>query len=116
MCSHRGDFAIKNVSERLRHLISAESAANDGLAYPFLTIAIYLTVDATKREAIGHWLLVGCLCKSPPNHLRLPQETMTITDQVILGTFIGALLGEYSLSSQPNRVVTVLSQVWRSLL
>ena len=49
---------------RLRHLLSAESAANDGLAYPFVTIAIYLTVDATKREAIGHWLLVGCLCMS----------------------------------------------------
>lgn len=59
---------------RLRHLLSAESAANDGLAYPFLTIAIYLTVDATKREAIGHWFLVGCLCMSPPSHLTLQQE------------------------------------------
>jgi len=41
---------------------------------------------------------------------------MTITDQVILGVFIGALLGNYSLSLQPNQVVTVLSQVWHSLL
>lgn len=69
-----GNFAIKNVPMRLRHLLSAESAANDGLAYPFLTIAIYLTVDATKREAIGHWVLVGCLY------------------QVVLGVFVGVLL------------------------
>ena len=64
LISSGGNFAIKNVPMRLRHLLSAESAANDGLAYPFVTIAIYLTVDATKREAIGHWLLVGCLCMS----------------------------------------------------
>ncbi|EDR06073.1 uncharacterized protein LACBIDRAFT_302195 [Laccaria bicolor S238N-H82] len=67
--------AAINVPMRLRHLLSAESAANDGLAYPFLTIAIYLTVDATKREAIGHWVLVGCLY------------------QVVLGVFVGVLLG-----------------------
>lgn len=70
-----GNFARKHVPINLRQLLSAESAANDGLAYPFLTIAIYLTVDATSREAIGHWFLVGWLY------------------QVFLGVFIGALLG-----------------------
>ena len=41
---------------------------------------------------------------------------MMITDQVILGVFIGALLGKHSLSLQPNQVVTALSQDWRFLL
>ena len=59
-----GNFARKHVPINLRQLLSAESAANDGLAYPFLTIAIYLTVDVTTREAIGHWFLVGWLCVS----------------------------------------------------
>ena len=59
-----GNFARKHVPINLRQLLSAESAANDGLAYPFLTISIYLTVDVTTREAIGHWFLIGWLCVS----------------------------------------------------
>jgi NhaP-type Na+/H+ or K+/H+ antiporter len=58
-----GRFAEEHVQEKLRHLISAESAANDGLAYPFLTFAIYLTVDATIIEGIKDWILIGILCK-----------------------------------------------------
>jgi NhaP-type Na+/H+ or K+/H+ antiporter len=64
-----GKFAIKHVPTNLRHILSAESAANDGLAYPFLTLALYLTVDSTTKGAIGHWFVVGWLCKS--NHLNL---------------------------------------------
>ncbi|EGO25353.1 hypothetical protein SERLADRAFT_465372 [Serpula lacrymans var. lacrymans S7.9] len=70
-----GTFAKKNVKEKLRHILSAESAANDGLAYPFLSISIYLTVEASTRVAIGKWFLVGWLY------------------QVILGTVIGAVIG-----------------------
>ena len=58
-----GRFAEEHVQEELKHLISAESAANDGLAYPFLTFAIYLTVDATIKEGIENWILIGILCK-----------------------------------------------------
>ena len=58
-----GKFAIENVREDIRHVLSAESASNDGLAYPFLSIAIYLTVETSTREAIEKWLLVGCLCE-----------------------------------------------------
>lgn len=57
-----GRFARMNVPVNLRQLISAESAANDGLAYPFLTFAIYLTVDKTVQEGIKDWVLVGILC------------------------------------------------------
>ncbi|KAH9899926.1 Cation/H+ exchanger [Cubamyces lactineus] len=70
-----GTYATNNVQQDLRHILSAESAANDGLAYPFLSISIYLTVESSRQIAIGEWFLVGWLY------------------QVILGTLIGALLG-----------------------
>ncbi|KAJ7598835.1 Cation/H+ exchanger [Mycena floridula] len=70
-----GKFAVKHVPLNLRQIISAESAANDGLAYPFLTIALYLLADSTRKEAIGHWFLIGWLY------------------QVILGVVLGAVLG-----------------------
>ncbi|PIL33976.1 transporter [Ganoderma sinense ZZ0214-1] len=71
-----GRFATKHVPLNLRRVLSAESAANDGLAYPFLSISIYLTIESSKRVAIGEWFLVGWLY------------------QVILGTVLGAVLGE----------------------
>ncbi|TDL26287.1 hypothetical protein BD410DRAFT_784373 [Rickenella mellea] len=70
-----GKFAIKNVPRHIRHILSAESAANDGLAYPFLTISIYLTVETSRRVALEKWFLIGWLY------------------QVILGTVLGSVLG-----------------------
>jgi NhaP-type Na+/H+ or K+/H+ antiporter len=60
-----GKFAEKHVPLNLRRLLSAESAANDGLAYPFLSLAIYLTLESSKGTAFTHWVLIGWLCKSP---------------------------------------------------
>ena len=57
-----GEFARREVRVDLRRIIAAESASNDGLAYPFLSISIYLTVEASRREAAGKWFLVGVLC------------------------------------------------------
>ncbi|KAG1737660.1 Sodium/hydrogen exchanger [Suillus lakei] len=71
----RGKFAIKHVPEDIRHILLAEAAANDGLAYPFLSISIYLTIETSVKTAIGKWFLVGWLY------------------QVILGTVLGAVLG-----------------------
>ncbi|THG95138.1 hypothetical protein EW026_g6462 [Hermanssonia centrifuga] len=70
-----GRFAIRHVPENLRHILAAESAANDGLAYPFLSLAIYLTVESSRGVAIGKWLVIGCLY------------------QVVLGAALGALMG-----------------------
>ncbi|OJT05088.1 hypothetical protein TRAPUB_4153 [Trametes pubescens] len=70
-----GKFATKHVPLNLRRILSAESAANDGLAYPFLSLSVYLTTETSRRVAIGQWFLVGWLY------------------QVILGTLIGAVLG-----------------------
>ncbi|PBK89575.1 Sodium/hydrogen exchanger [Armillaria gallica] len=57
-----GNFALKHVPVNLRHMLSAEAAANDGLAYPFLSISIYLTVESSKRVAVEKWLIIGWLC------------------------------------------------------
>ncbi|KAI0070725.1 Sodium/hydrogen exchanger [Panus rudis PR-1116 ss-1] len=70
-----GKFAIKHVPTNLRRILAAESAANDGLAYPFLSISIYLTVETSRRAAFGKWFLVGWLY------------------QVILGVVLGAIIG-----------------------
>ncbi|KAG1775354.1 Cation/H+ exchanger [Suillus placidus] len=71
----RGKFAIKHVPEDIRYILLAEAAANDGLAYPFLAISIYLTIETSVQTAIGKWFLVGWLY------------------QVILGTVLGAIIG-----------------------
>ncbi|RPD63668.1 hypothetical protein L227DRAFT_542591 [Lentinus tigrinus ALCF2SS1-6] len=70
-----GRYAREHVPVNLRHIIAAESAANDGLAYPFISLSIYLTTQKSTGVAFGEWILVGCLY------------------QVVLGTIIGAGLG-----------------------
>ncbi len=57
-----GKYADKHVPAHLRHLLAAESASNDGAAYPFLYFALYLTHDRTTGEAIKDWFLVLWLC------------------------------------------------------
>ena len=67
--SSGGKYAKKHVPVNLRYILSAESAANDGLAFPFLSLSIYLTLDSTPREAITDWIVYGCLCKVSSNLL-----------------------------------------------
>ena len=58
-----GSFAEANLSMDLRHLILAESGANDGLGYPFLFLGLYLLQYAGAgsdpssgpRTAMGMW-------------------------------------------------------------
>ncbi|KAK7696363.1 hypothetical protein QCA50_001017 [Cerrena zonata] len=71
-----GKYALKHVPKELRHILAAESAANDGLAYPFLSIAIYLTVEESGKVAFGKWFLIGWLY------------------QVVLGVILGSFLGK----------------------
>ncbi|KZT26788.1 hypothetical protein NEOLEDRAFT_1131824 [Neolentinus lepideus HHB14362 ss-1] len=70
-----GKFAIKHVPANLRRILSAESAANDGLAYPFLSISIYLTIERSRGRSFELWFLVGWLY------------------QVVLGVVLGAAMG-----------------------
>ncbi|KZT26781.1 hypothetical protein NEOLEDRAFT_1131816 [Neolentinus lepideus HHB14362 ss-1] len=70
-----GKFAIKHVPTNLRRILSAESAANDGLAYPFLSISIYLPIERSRGRSFELWFLVGWLY------------------QVVLGVVLGAAMG-----------------------
>src|SRR5215217_3434011 len=55
-----GDVAEEHLPERLRHAISAESAFNDGLAYPFVLLPI-LILMRPPDEVVMHWLLYTIL-------------------------------------------------------
>ena len=57
-----GRFAVKHVPLSIRQLLIAESASNDGLAYPFLSIAVYLTTEASRETALEKWLVISWLC------------------------------------------------------
>ncbi|KAK7466184.1 hypothetical protein VKT23_004905 [Stygiomarasmius scandens] len=70
-----GKYADKHVPAHIRHLLAAESGCNDGAAFPFLYIALYLMIDRTTGTAIKDWFLLLWLY------------------QVVLGVVIGALLG-----------------------
>ncbi|KAF7789589.1 hypothetical protein EIP86_000535 [Pleurotus ostreatoroseus] len=70
-----GKYALKHVPTNLRRIIAAESAANDGLAYPFLSISLYLTLESSTGTAFAKWFLIGWLY------------------QVILGVILGAVMG-----------------------
>jgi sodium/hydrogen antiporter len=55
-----GTLAEKNVPERLRHLISFDSGANDGVAYLFVFLPM-LMLTKPVGEALTHWLLQSLL-------------------------------------------------------
>ncbi|KAI6046097.1 Sodium/hydrogen exchanger [Pisolithus marmoratus] len=69
-----GKFAEKHVPEAIRDILTAEAAANDGLAYPFLSISMYLLVD-TVGVAIGKGFVIGWLY------------------EVMFGSFLGSVIG-----------------------
>lgn len=50
-----GGVAERNLPGRLRHLLSGESGANDGLAYPLVFLSILL-LERPAGEALPHWL------------------------------------------------------------
>ncbi|OSX59762.1 hypothetical protein POSPLADRAFT_1149335 [Postia placenta MAD-698-R-SB12] len=70
-----GKYADKHVPAHLRHLLFAESGCNDGAAFPFLYIALYLTIDKSTGRAISNWFIFLWLY------------------QVILGIVFGAIIG-----------------------
>ena len=50
-----GRAARRNIPARMRHLAYAESAANDGLAYPFVFLPLLLLADGGGGGAWGSW-------------------------------------------------------------
>jgi NhaP-type Na+/H+ or K+/H+ antiporter len=70
----QGEVANDNLPARLRHLLSGESGANDGLAYPFVFLAI-LMIQEPPGQAIFQWI------------------TRVILWEVLGAAVIGALIG-----------------------
>ncbi len=52
----QGDLAEKNLPARMRHLLSGESGANDGLAYPLVFLSV-LMLEHPPGEALTEWLV-----------------------------------------------------------
>ncbi|KZT59300.1 Sodium/hydrogen exchanger, partial [Calocera cornea HHB12733] len=71
-----GKFAQKHVPLHLRRILAAESAANDGLAFPFLYISLYLVLESAG-EAVRDWFLITWLYE--------------VAVGILLGCFFGAL-------------------------
>ncbi len=57
-----GQSAEKNIPTPLRHLLSAESGANDGLTLPFVLLPL-LYLGASPGQTLGNWLLLTLLWK-----------------------------------------------------
>jgi NhaP-type Na+/H+ or K+/H+ antiporter len=51
-----GKFAEKHVPAHVRHMLAAESGCNDGAAFPFLYIALYLLLEKSPGHAVGEWV------------------------------------------------------------
>jgi NhaP-type Na+/H+ or K+/H+ antiporter len=65
----------ERVPARLKHLLSAESACNDGVSFPFLYIGLVSLNYPSPGEAIKEWFLI------------------TILWQCVVGTTLGLIIG-----------------------
>ncbi|KAG9299323.1 hypothetical protein G9A89_013971 [Geosiphon pyriformis] len=55
----QGSFAEKHIPTQIRHLLSAESGANDGMGYPFLYFALFLLQSPQDTlSAIRKWVYI----------------------------------------------------------
>ncbi|EXJ74708.1 CPA1 family monovalent cation:H+ antiporter [Cladophialophora psammophila CBS 110553] len=71
----KGKFA-KRVPKHLRDVLSAESGCNDGMAFPFIYLSLYLVrYHLRAREVIFHW------------------TCYTILYECIFGAFYGVMVG-----------------------
>ncbi|KAK7445164.1 hypothetical protein VKT23_009595 [Stygiomarasmius scandens] len=70
-----GKYADKNVPAHVRHLLAAECGCNDGAAYPFLFLSLYLIMDGSVGAAVKDWVLLLWLY------------------QIILGVILGSFIG-----------------------
>ncbi|KAI0480972.1 alkali metal cation/H+ antiporter Nha1 C terminus-domain-containing protein [Xylariaceae sp. FL0804] len=71
----KGKFA-KRVPKHLRDLLSAESGCNDGMAFPFVYLGLYLLQDHLSAEEVPfHWIVY------------------TILYECVFGAFYGFIVG-----------------------
>lgn len=73
-------------------VLAAESGCNDGAAFPFLFIALYLSIEKSDAHAVQDWFLITVLCKSRLvcHHIK---HFIRLVDEVVLGVIFGSLVG-----------------------
>ena len=49
------------VPKRVRHMLSAESACNDGVSFPFLYVGIFSAIKVSAGPAVKDWFLITLL-------------------------------------------------------
>ncbi|TKY87777.1 hypothetical protein EX895_003358 [Sporisorium graminicola] len=87
-----GPWAEKHVPAHVRHMLMCESGCNDGAAFPFLYLALYLTQNRDNTgHAVAQWFY----------------ETWAY--EIILGTILGALIGylarKFMRFSERNKLI-----------
>ena len=87
-----GKYADKHVPAHLRHMLAAESASNDSVAFIFLFFALYFTLDRTGGGAIKDWLLILWLCACALALLSMAIH-IGCSDQIVLSVIWGSMLG-----------------------
>lgn len=70
----KGKFA-ERVPGHIRNLLSCESGCNDGMAFPFLYIGLYIILDIEVRKTAEDWILI------------------TILYECLFGILLGVLIG-----------------------
>jgi len=70
----QGRFAEKHLTEKLRQMLSAESGANDGLAFPMVLLPLFILTRPTG-EAMWFWFVNA------------------VFYQVVIGILLGVLVG-----------------------
>jgi NhaP-type Na+/H+ or K+/H+ antiporter len=62
----KGKFAADHVPSHIRHILQAESGCNDGAAFPFLYLALFLVLrnGDSVGTAVGRWFYLVVLCAS----------------------------------------------------
>jgi NhaP-type Na+/H+ or K+/H+ antiporter len=49
------------VPHRLKHMLSAESASNDGVSFPFLFVGLSIIAQSSGLDAFKQWILITIL-------------------------------------------------------
>lgn len=83
-----GKVAQQNIPSRIRSIISAESGANDGLAYPFVFLPL-LILTRSPQDALLHWVTKTLLWE--------------VGAAVALGTLLGYGAGKLLMWAEANQ-------------
>ncbi len=85
-----GKLAEEYLPERIRNAISAESAANDGLGYPFVFLPILMLTRA-PGEAVVHWLSQTLLWE--------------VGGAIVIGSVMGFFAGKFLIDSERKQTL-----------